>query len=308
MAGGGGAVPDASGDSGGSGIPDASQPPEGGVTQPRPMACSGPPGTPVEGDVDGGDGLKYVGQWLLCSQNSWLGTSDAAGFEFASNHKWYQLYVSPTGGLERGLGFDKEGTWTYADGTFTVDIFGGGGTALYAALTAGPRRMRLNNFGVHIADYIDAALGDDGGLVPPDVGTVQDGGAVPPECSLGGTPYVPSNNAALATATLGSWILCERPSIFGTTDELGIEFTSTGATTGEWFKLYATSTGTVRGSGFDKQGTWYLLDAPDGSTGQMNIEIFGSGVILSFPSYTTSPRKLRISASGTPGTYVNVVP
>jgi hypothetical protein len=262
-----------------------------------PLACSGPAGTPwIDDESEGGTFAQYyTGRWLLCSSTGFLGTSDEVGLEIDYRGHWYKLYATPTGGLERGSGFDKEGTWTYTGQQIVFQIFGGGTAYAWSSLTKDPKRMRLNNNSVWISDYIEADLDDDAGVAPR-------------ECSMGGTPYVPPSTPAIADAMLGSWILCARPSPFGTNDELGLEFTSTGATKGEWFKLYATSTGTVRGSGINQQGTWYFPDSLDGSTTQLNIAVSG-GEIYTFPSFTTSPRKMRIAGgTGPSATYVNVVP
>jgi hypothetical protein len=260
---------------------------------------------PDDIESDGGASRqKFVGKWVLCSAVSWLGTSDESGLEFADDGRWYKLYASPSGGLERGGGFDQEGTWLY-NGTIVVEIFGGGGTALYPALTTSPRRMRLNNFGVFIGDYIDASLFD-GGLGPgtrPDAGTSSDAG-FPAECSQGGVPADVPDYATFVTQLTGRWLTCQRPTAFGTSDEAGLEITADG----NWFKLYVVASGALeRGSGFDRQGTWYPLSM-DGGTDQTNFQIFGSGELHTFPAFTHSPRKLRLGGGANDGTYANVVP
>ena len=293
---------DASAGSGGmaGGFIDAAVLPEGAVPADapptRPLACSGAAGTPwIDDQSEGGTFAQYyTGQWLLCSAAGFLGTTDEVGLEIDYRGSWYKLYVSPSGGLVRGSGFDKEGTWTYTGQQIVFQVFGGGTAYTWSSLTKDPKRMRLHN-STWIADYIDANGGD--------------GGGAGPGCSLGGTPYIPPSTPAVADAMIGSWMLCERPSPFGTSDELGIEFTSTGATKGEWFKLYATSTGIERGSGLEQRGSWYFPDSLDGSTTQLNIAISGRGEIHTFPSFTTSPRKMRIAGgTGPSATYANVVP
>ena len=94
-------------------------------------------------------------------------------------------------------------------------------------------------------------------------------------------------SAALPMMLEGSWLLCTKPSIFGTSDEAGLEF----AADGNFYKLFATAAGTIeRGSGFDKQGTWNVSDGP-----QLNLQIAGEGFIPSHAAFATTPRKMRLT-------------
>jgi len=286
------------GTTGGSGgaIPDAGPA--------RPLACMGPGGTPVPWDgSDGGEfGQNFIGKWLLCTPEGWLGTSNEAGFEFAPDGHWYQLYTTPSGALERGSGPEKEGTWTYEGWSYSIGIKGGGPSPYVRAfLSKEPRRMRIIDEGIRSADYVDATLGDAGTgpvLYP------HDGGPVPAGCGMAGIPVSIDSAAALSGELVGSWIACERPSIFGTNDELGIEFLADGT----WYKLYASDSGaTLRGSGFGSQGWWSPDMQADGGIMAFRIETWAGwgGAIRVEPAFFSSPRKLRL---GYRWSYINVNP
>ena len=59
---------------------------------------------------------------------------------------------------------------------------------------------------------------------------------------------------------IGSWLLCDSPSFFGTTDEKGLVI----AADGHWAKLASLSAGSaVEMTGAANRGTWQLIDTSD---------------------------------------------
>jgi hypothetical protein len=106
-----------------------------------------------------------TGDWALCGTTSVFGTQEA-GFSFVADGTWYKLY-SRGGQLVRGLGVDEQGTWAIIDASvmngpgsepqLNLTLAGGGGIGLFPAFATNPRKMRLNNEGVYVADYVLAA-------------------------------------------------------------------------------------------------------------------------------------------------------
>jgi hypothetical protein len=138
--------------------------------------------------------------------------------------------------------------------------------------------------------------GSDGGSTEGSLNTEGSVQQVPPAACAQqeeGPLLIPNYDAYVAALT-GSWLLCKTPSVFGTSDEIGLEIDADG----NWFKLYLGDAGAIeRGHGFDRQGTW---DTPheDGGFFQLNIHIFGSGDIYTNPVFATNPRKLRLNNFG----------
>jgi hypothetical protein len=108
---------------------------------------------------------RLVGDWALCGTTSAFGSQEA-GLAIVADGTWYKLYVS-VGGLVRGQGFDKQGTWSIVDTSIengpgnpfqvNFNIAGSGSIATFPAFATNPREMRLDNNGVFVADYVFAA-------------------------------------------------------------------------------------------------------------------------------------------------------
>ena len=102
----------------------------------------------------------------------------------------------------------------------------------------------------------------------------------------------------------GDWLLCGATSVFGTS-EAGLSITADG----NWYKLYATGSGLVRGQGFDGQGTWMIVDTSveNGTSNPYQLNLLESGgtrYIPVFPAFATNPRKMRFDTSVTVADYV----
>ena len=100
--------------------------------------------------------------WMQCTDISVFGTKDEVGFELLGDSTVYKLYAAEDGTVTRGDGFDGRGTWHIIDvsamnarPTFQIQMLvgrgGGGGIPI---LTAEPLKMRLNNTGEFVADYV----------------------------------------------------------------------------------------------------------------------------------------------------------
>src|SRR5262249_50859891 len=133
-----------------------------------------------------------------------------------------------------------------------------------------------------------------GGGGSPGMGVARPASCDLPEQGITGMP----DAASLPKMLQGSWLLCTKPSIFGTSDEDGLEFTLDGA----FYKLYVNAAGAIeRGTGFDKQGNWSIID----NGMQMNLLVPGGGFIPTHLAFATTPRKMRITTdSVNVGNYV----
>jgi len=308
---------------------DASVPPSSGgadgaseatcATRPTSPLCSQNPSGAVS--VTSSSDLLSVmpGTWLLCGDQSIFGVDAGdVGLEITADNHWYKLFPAQGGGTVRGAGFDQEGTWTSFDlGDYVqvnFDIFGSGTIITVPAFASTPRGMRLNNNGVFVGTYvIDPAVatgsarcaltstaGD--ASVPPSPGNADGGNApacdVPPQSSLcsqnpAGSVAVGSVADLLATMP-GRWLLCGSESVFAVNGgDVGLEITADN----HWYKLFAAEGGaTVRGAGFDEEGTWTAFD--EGDHIQVNFDIFGSGTVITAPVFASAPRSMRLDNNG----------
>jgi hypothetical protein len=99
----------------------------------------------------------------------------------------------------------------------------------------------------------------------------------------------------LRSAMVHRWILCgAHESAFGVDGgDIGLDITSDN----HWYKVYLGENGsTVRGAGFDEEGTWEALDLGDHY--QVNFSIMGSGTVLTAPAFAASPAAMRLDNSG----------
>ena len=249
----------------------------------------------------------FLGQWLLCSPTSVFGTEDEIGLDVIADGQWFKLYPDGNGGVTRGQGPDRQGRFEALDNGEMVQVnltLASGLTAITTPqFSSSPRKVRLNNNGVYKADYV---FNDPEGRCAPGSSAPPPGKYTPPaSCSQQPAPEPqPRDVDAVRAAISGRWALCNSPSTFGTSDEAGLEIT----TAGEFFKLYPNQAGElVRGQGFDKQGTYSLLDLGDHV--QLNLEIAGSGTVITSPQIGSQPRALRLNNNGVfEGRYVGIEP
>lgn len=137
-----------------------------------------------------------------------------------------------------------------------------------------------------------------GPFVPPswttDAGTCD----VAALCAQSGVVIAqPAPQQALTSALAGNWALCEQTSVFGT-QEAGLSITADG----NWYKLSVSGGVPTPETGFDNQGTWTLYDvngdSGSGQAFQLNLDIAGSGTVITFPAFTTGPHKMRLNNEG----------
>jgi hypothetical protein len=104
-----------------------------------------------------------VRSWMLCSAPSVFGSKDEIGLELLSDATWYKLYASDDGTVARGLGFGRRGTWEIVDSSamsgrplfhINLSVFGSGTVITSPIFTADPMKMRMNNMGLFVADYV----------------------------------------------------------------------------------------------------------------------------------------------------------
>jgi hypothetical protein len=145
-----------------------------------------------------------VGDWALCGATSVFGTQEA-GFSFLADGTWYKLYASG-GQFIRGQGFGEQGTWDLFGGDASepqvnLNIAGGGGIDVFPAFATSPRKMRLNNNGVWVADYVFASC-------PADTTAVADASDDASTCSFCGNELVCFRQLYLSCPVLGAHCSC----------------------------------------------------------------------------------------------------
>jgi hypothetical protein len=99
---------------------------------------------------------------LVCNTVSVFGT-DEVGMQIGSDGRWSKLSRNPAGQLTPMVGWGNEGTWDVIDtstmnppGLFQLDLhIDGSGTVItLPVFSSGPTKMRLDNMGVYVADYV----------------------------------------------------------------------------------------------------------------------------------------------------------
>ncbi len=269
-----------------------------------------------------------TGRWILCGQESVFAVGGGdIGLEITADNHWYKLFPAEGAAAIRGAGWDEEGTWTALDlgDHFQVNFnISGSGTVITAPVFAStPRAMRLVNNGVYVGNYVidpniptgsvrcapqpgsDGAVAT-GGTSGTDGGspTMGDSGAIAPLCDALPASAVCSQNPTgsvavqsmsdLVTAMTGKWILCGQESVFGVGGgDIGLEITADN----HWFKLFpAEGAATIRGAGWDEEGTWTALGLGDHF--QVNFAISGSGTVITAPVFASTPRAMRLDNNG----------
>ena len=114
-------------------------------------------------------------------------------------------------------------------------------------------------------------------------------------CSQNPTgPVAVHTMSDLLAAMPGRWLLCGNESVFARNGgDVGLEITADN----HWYKLYpAEGAATVRGAGFDQEGTWTALDLGDHI--QVNFDIFGGGTIATAPVFAAMPQAMRLNNEG----------
>lgn len=105
---------------------------------------------------------RLEGTWLVCDAPSVFGTNEV-GMQIRNDGRWSKLSRNPTGQLTAMRGWGNEGTWETIDasgmnqpGVFQVDfhIDGSGTVISLPVFSSGPPKMRLNNMGIYVADYV----------------------------------------------------------------------------------------------------------------------------------------------------------
>jgi hypothetical protein len=100
----------------------------------------------------------------LCETTSAFGTHED-GMTIAADGTWHKLQV--VGGvLTPEQGFDEQGTWAIVDTSaengpanpyqVNFTIAAGGTILTFPVFATDPRKMRLDNEGVFVADYVSA--------------------------------------------------------------------------------------------------------------------------------------------------------
>jgi hypothetical protein len=289
------------------GVPPTTSPPQATVAAAL-ATCSeteqGVLATPTATDFS--DNL--IGTWVLCQTPSFFGTGEG-GLQISRGGTWSKLSVSATGQLMTMAGWGNEGTWSVLDdssmnrkpGTFQVNFFinGEGSTASFpTAFSSGPPKMRLDNMGIYIADYVPTSQ-----PVLPALPTPTATGPLA-TCSV-------SEQGVLATPTedafindfVGIWLLCKTPSVFGT-DEVGLQISRDGT----WSKLTRNPAGQlIAVAGWGNEGTWTVLDSSmTGAPGhyQVNLNIDGEGTEITLPIFSSGPPKMRLTDDANPADYV----
>jgi len=125
--------------------------PEGGVRQPPTQAA-------FEQEIEH--------DWQLCKPPSVFGSNEA-GIEITADHHWAKLGRDAAGRFVRLQGWGNQGTWQSTGYSMTssphwqlnLQIDGSGTVITEPIFAAAVPKMRLNNNGVYVADYLQLADG-----------------------------------------------------------------------------------------------------------------------------------------------------
>jgi hypothetical protein len=228
-------------------------------------------------------------RWLVCSDRG-LFQRPQAGFELRADGRWSLLGWTATGQLEVLAGVDNEGKFELSNegmyAAFTWDL----GRTIYSLpqLSSNPAGLWLNNTGTIEYEYVDAAE------VTPGPDTVPPPPPPPagdPRCQKPpGSAATPATVPALRQALSRRWLRCSPLSLFGITDDVGIEITSDD----RWYFLRRNDQGQVERSG-DAHEVQY--DTPSMFDGQVNFAR-SNWVVISRPVVTADPTWLIINNSG----------
>ncbi|MEY4546119.1 MAG: hypothetical protein RL685_2314 [Pseudomonadota bacterium] len=97
---------------------------------------------------------------------------------------------------------------------------------------------------------------------------------------------------------VGSWLLCDETSAFGTTDEVGIIIHADLT----WQKLLRRADGTLAASSnWEQSGSWESIDTSlmnGPGVYQLNVNIDGSGTIITHPVFAVEPNLMRLNNMG----------
>jgi hypothetical protein len=108
-------------------------------------------------------------------------------------------------------------------------------------------------------------------------------------------PY-PSTQALFQQQLLRTWLLCDKPSIFGTSDEAGLEIEAGG----RWYKVFERADGTLDRGVDLNQGSWEIIDtsvANGRPSFQLNLTN-SLKLIIVHPEFSVAPLKMRVSNNG----------
>jgi hypothetical protein len=248
-----------------------------------------------------------TGVWLLCRPPSVFGTPEA-GMELRADGRWSKLERRPNGSLARAEGGAGGGAWDTVDTTamnggptyqLNLSLDGGGTSMTTPGFGQGSNsslvtKLRLDNMGLFVADYVPAPAGT---MLPP-VMPAPDKHCEGPE-----KPYSPISEAEFRAAMTRVWLLCGTPSFFGTNED-GLEIRADG----RWFKLYRTSRDALeRGNGPGDGGTWETFDtsAMNGRpTYQINFNSTAGGTHMATPTFDGRNREVSRVRLDNMGTFV----
>ena len=157
------------------------------------------------------------------------------------------------------------------------------------ACGGGDGTVRASSGGAELlsADAVDAAVAV---AMPAATGAA---GCDAPEVENVPTPDETTTRALL----IGDWFLCDKPSFFGTTDEIGLVI----ATDGHWAKLASDGAGhTVEMNGAANRGTWELIDTSlMNGPGNFQINYVGlDGLTRNSAVRIIAPAKLLLNNNG----------
>jgi hypothetical protein len=108
-------------------------------------------------------------------------------------------------------------------------------------------------------------------------------------------PY-PATQALFRQQLFRTWLLCSKPSIFGSSDEAGLEI----AADGRWYKVFTQSDGTLQRGVDLNQGTWEIIDT-SAMNGQPSFQLNLSttlGTVIVHPEFSVAPLKMHVNNNG----------
>ena len=133
----------------------------------QPEGCTTPEGGTDQPIAQAEFEARIAHAWRLCGTTSVFGTQEA-GLEIRADHRWSKLAPAGDGRFVRLAGWGNEGTWESVDTSamngpgrwqLNLNVDGGGTVITLPVFARDVPKVRLNNTGVYVADYVQLPEG-----------------------------------------------------------------------------------------------------------------------------------------------------
>lgn len=277
------------------------------VNPSAPAGCSTPSGGTANPQTQQQFTSRIVGTWLLCSSPSFFGTSEV-GLQIDGNGNWAKLTRDSAGRLVRAAGDKDSGTWSVVDTSamngrptyqvnFEISAIGRTAIAAPVDFAKAVTRMRLNNNGAYVTDYVPTSERVTTGSQPSPTPTPT-GSVLPAACTASaGGAVQPTTDQDVAARIAGDWLVCSHPTFFGGNED-GLRV----AGDGSWARLTRNAAGTLIASTKPlEHGTWKIIDvsAMNGRpTFQVTFTTTSGSFYVSIPVFAKAVTRMYLDNNG----------